>query len=186
MVRHTATVAFASPLGVIEVGAAPEGVTHLRFAGKGREREVGVGAALAIARAARVEVLAFLSGSLATFTVPVAVAGTPFQRAVWAEIARIPYGESVSYGELAARLGVPRGARAVGAACAANPVPVLVPCHRVVGGNGSLRGFGAGVNVKSWLLDLERSVRARLRERYQGTGAGLDAPTEGASRGKEP
>lgn len=187
MARHAATIAFSSPLGLIEVEAAPEGVTRLRFARTGREREVGSGAALAIARATKTEVLAYLEGRLVTFTVPLAVGGTPFQRAVWAEIARIPYGESVSYGELAPRLGVPRGARAVGAACAANPVPILVPCHRVVGGDGALRGFSAGVDVKSSLLALERAARNRGTGPSHGVTTAKEAPPgQGSGRGEGP
>ncbi len=158
MSRHTATVGFASKLGTIEVEASPEGVTRVRVGSSRRPREVGTGKALEHARTARREISAYLDGELRAFTVPVTATGTLFQRAIWAEIARIPYGESVTYGELAARVGKPRAARAVGAACAANPVPLLIPCHRVVGGQGALCGFSGGIEVKKSLLALERSA----------------------------
>jgi len=81
--------------------------------------------------------------------------GTPFQREVWAALRRIPRGRTASYGEIAQRVGRPRAPRAVGTACGANPVPILVPCHRVVAGDGSLGGFGCGIAVKRRLLDRE-------------------------------
>ncbi len=158
MARHSATVSFTSPLGVLEIEAGETAVTRVRIGGRGRPREVGEGAALALALRAAQEISAYLAGRLRRFTVPVALAGTPFQKAVWAELSAIPFGARRTYGELAAALGRPRGARAVGAACGANPVPILVPCHRVVNADGSLGGFGAGQNVKTRLLELEREA----------------------------
>lgn len=155
MARHTATVCFVSVLGAIEVEAAPEGVTRVRLAAARRPREVGAGAALDFARSARTEIQAYLAGELRKFSVPLVVEGTPFQKGVWREIGRIPFGQQRSYGELAVKLGRPRAARAIGAACAANPVPILVPCHRVRAGDGSLAGFGGGLELKRALLDLE-------------------------------
>lgn len=158
MARHTATVGFASPLGTIEVEAGPDGVTRVRLAARSGPREVGSGSALEYARAARRQISAYLGGTLQEFAVPVVLDGTPFQRSVWAAMRQIPYGTAVTYGELAARLGKPRAARAVGAACAANPLPLLVPCHRVVGEHGDLRGFSAGLEIKRTLLALEREA----------------------------
>jgi methylated-DNA-[protein]-cysteine S-methyltransferase len=155
MGRHSATVCFTSGLGALEVEAAESGVTRVRIGGRGKPREAGEGKALALAQQTAQELAGYLAGRLRSFTVPVAADGTAFQKAVWAELAKIPYGKKRTYGELAATLGRPRGARAVGAACGANPVPILVPCHRVVGSNGSLGGFGAGLTVKRKLLDLE-------------------------------
>jgi O-6-methylguanine DNA methyltransferase len=163
MARHSATVCFASGLGMLEVEAAESGVTRVRIGGRGKPREVGEGRALALAQRTAQEIIGFLAGSRRTFTVPVAAEGTAFQRTVWAELVKIPYGTRRTYGELAAKLGRPRGARAVGAACGANPVPILVPCHRVVGADGSLGGFGAGLAVKEKLLDLEGDTAARGR-----------------------
>jgi methylated-DNA-[protein]-cysteine S-methyltransferase len=110
---------------------------------------------LALAQRTASEIVSYLDGHVRQFTVPVSADGTAFQKAVWSELLKIPYGTRRTYGELAARLGRPRGARAVGAACGANPVPILVPCHRVVAAEGLLGGFGAGITVKRTLLDLE-------------------------------
>lgn len=90
-----------------------------------------------------------------TFELPLDVRGTAFQRAVWDAVARIPYGETASYGEIAQRIGKPRAARAVGAAVGANPLPIIIPCHRVIGADGSLTGYGSGLDVKERLLRLE-------------------------------
>jgi len=155
MGRHSATVCFASGLGALEVEAAESGVTRVRIGGRGKPREVGEGRALALAQQTAQEIAGYLAGKRRSFTVPVAADGTAFQKAVWAELSKIPYGTKRTYGELAATLGRPRGARAIGAACGANPVPILVPCHRVVGRDGLLGGFGAGLTVKRKLLDLE-------------------------------
>ena len=91
------------------------------------------------------------------FDLPLAPEGTPFQRAVWQALTRIPYGETVSYSELARRIGRPQASRAVGLANGANPLPIIVPCHRVIGADGSLTGFGGGLDIKRKLLALERA-----------------------------
>lgn len=87
-------------------------------------------------------------------------AGTDFQRRVWAAIADIPYGQTATYGQIAEQLGVPRSARAVGAATGRNPLSVVVPCHRVVGASGQLTGYAGGLDRKRWLLDFERGALA--------------------------
>jgi methylated-DNA-[protein]-cysteine S-methyltransferase len=91
-----------------------------------------------------------------TFDLPLAPRGTPFQLAVWEELQRIPYGETRAYRDVALAIGKPAAVRAVGAANGANPLPIVVPCHRVVGSNGSLTGFGGGLPAKRYLLDLEQ------------------------------
>jgi methylated-DNA-[protein]-cysteine S-methyltransferase len=102
----------------------------------------------------------YFAGDLhAIDTLPVATAGTPFQREVWSALREIPYGTTTSYGQLAARLGRPAAVRAVGLANGANPIGVVVPCHRVIGANGSLTGYGGGIERKRWLLDHERQMR---------------------------
>jgi O-6-methylguanine DNA methyltransferase len=108
------------------------------------------------------ELHAYLSGNLQTFKTPLDLRGTPFQRRVWAEVAGVPYGATTTYGEIAARLDRPRAVRAVGAANGANPLPLFVPCHRVVGADGALRGYGGGLPVKAELLRLESGGLARL------------------------
>ncbi|MDY6877681.1 MAG: methylated-DNA--[protein]-cysteine S-methyltransferase [Chloroflexota bacterium] len=91
------------------------------------------------------------------------VRGKAFQRAVWAEVARIPYGATTTYGKIAQRMGRPRAARAVGAAVGANPLPILIPCHRVLGAGGSLTGYGGGLEVKAALLRLEGVLREDVK-----------------------
>jgi methylated-DNA-[protein]-cysteine S-methyltransferase len=107
--------------------------------------------------ALREQLAAYWAGELRTFDVPLRMAGTPFQLQVWAALQQIPYGETWSYGKLAAELGSPGASRAVGLANGRNPVGIVVPCHRVVGANGKLVGYGGGLERKRWLLDHERA-----------------------------
>ena len=100
----------------------------------------------------------YLAGRRREFDLPLDLQGTDFQKEVWRAIARIPYGQTKSYQDLAREIGRPNAARAVGAACGANPVPLVVPCHRVLGSGGGLTGFGGGLPWKKWLLDLERAA----------------------------
>ena len=103
----------------------------------------------------------YFAGSRTDFDVPLDPVGTAFQREAWKALCQIPYGETVSYGEQAARMGDRNKARAVGAANGRNPISIIVPCHRVVGRNGSLTGFAGGVATKQYLLDHERRVSGR-------------------------
>jgi methylated-DNA-[protein]-cysteine S-methyltransferase len=99
---------------------------------------------------------AYFAGELEEFDLTLAPQGTPFQQRVWGELCRIPYGETISYGELAKRLGNPNASRAVGLANGSNPIPIIIPCHRVIGSNGKLTGYGGGLPIKERLLALER------------------------------
>ena len=108
------------------------------------------------------QLAAYFKGSLKAFDVPVVPAGTPFQQAVWRQLQAIPYGETISYGELARRLGNPKAVRAVGLANGSNPIAIIIPCHRVIGSNGSLVGYGGGLPIKQALLALERGQRTLL------------------------
>ncbi|MFD6186295.1 methylated-DNA--[protein]-cysteine S-methyltransferase [Streptomyces goshikiensis] len=105
------------------------------------------------------QLTAYFAGELTEFTVPVRLEGTEFQRSVWEQLARIPYGETWSYGELAARLGKPNASRAVGLANGKNPVGIIVPCHRVIGASGGMTGYGGGIDRKVRLLDFEAGSR---------------------------
>jgi len=98
---------------------------------------------------------AYFAGQLTDFDLPLAPAGTQFQRTVWAALRQIPYGETWSYGQLAGKIGSPAAVRAVGLANGRNPIAVVVPCHRVIGADGSLTGYGGGLSRKRFLLDLE-------------------------------
>jgi methylated-DNA-[protein]-cysteine S-methyltransferase len=101
---------------------------------------------------------AYFAGELTAFDVPLAPRGSVFQRRVWAALQEIPYGRTESYGELAERIGSPGGGRAVGLANGKNPIGIIIPCHRVVGADGSLTGYGGGLDRKKQLLDLELTV----------------------------
>ncbi|HEY1239287.1 MAG TPA: methylated-DNA--[protein]-cysteine S-methyltransferase [Bryobacteraceae bacterium] len=100
---------------------------------------------------------AFFAGELHRFDLPLAPQGTEFQRRVWDALLEIPFGETTSYGELARRLGNPTASRAVGLANGSNPIAIIIPCHRVIGSNGKLTGYGGGLPNKRWLLDFERN-----------------------------
>lgn len=101
---------------------------------------------------------AYFAGELTEFDLPLAPKTSPFQGKVLAELVKIPFGTTVSYGELARQVGNPRAARAVGMANGRNPIPIVIPCHRVIGANGELTGFGGGLEAKRWLLALEQQV----------------------------
>ncbi|MBR3795237.1 MAG: methylated-DNA--[Clostridia bacterium] len=104
---------------------------------------------------AQAQLRAYFSGERQTFDLSVSVSGTPFEQAVWQRLCAIPYGETRTYAQIAAEMGKPKAARAVGAACGKNPVLIVVPCHRVVGSGGRLTGFAAGLDAKQRLLALE-------------------------------
>jgi len=99
---------------------------------------------------------AYFSGRLKSFNLLLAPQGTPFQQRVWTELCAISYGETISYGELARRIGNPNASRAVGLANGSNPIPIIIPCHRVIGSNGKLTGYGGGLPIKEKLLALEK------------------------------
>lgn len=105
---------------------------------------------------AAAEVLAYLAGRRNHFTFAIRPEGTAFQKAVWSQLLTIPYGQTRSYGQIAASLGRPKSARAVGMACSRNPIWIAIPCHRVIGKNGTLTGYAGGLSVKQVLLDLEQ------------------------------
>ena len=100
----------------------------------------------------------YFAGQRTTFDVPLEALGSPFEHRVWNALRTIPYGTTTSYGELARRLGDPKGSRAIGTANGKNPIPIIVPCHRVVGANGELTGFGGGLDTKRWLLEHEGAL----------------------------
>ncbi len=102
----------------------------------------------------------YFAGDRRRFDLPLTPEGTPFQLQVWEQLRLIPYGRTISYGELARRIGNPRASRAVGLANSRNPLPIVIPCHRVIGSDGRLTGFGGGLAIKQRLLDLERSTVA--------------------------
>jgi methylated-DNA-[protein]-cysteine S-methyltransferase len=119
----------------------------------------------------RAQLSEYFAGGRRDFDVPLATAGTPFQRRVWDALQEIPYGETATYGALAQRLARPSASRAVGFANGRNPIAVIVPCHRVIGSDGSLTGYGGGLERKSFLLGLEAARAARWVRRSPATAA---------------
>ncbi len=148
-----------SPVGDLLLVGGRDALTHLIFQGgkKARSPAPEWRREPDTFHQARAQLRAYFAGELRTFDLPLAPSGTPFQLLVWEELRAIPYGRTRSYGEMAKRIGRPAASRAVGAANGANPLAILVPCHRVIGGNGSLTGFGGGLPAKQTLLDLEQA-----------------------------
>jgi methylated-DNA-[protein]-cysteine S-methyltransferase len=102
------------------------------------------------------QLYSYFAGELEAFDLPLAPKGTPFQQSVWRNLCDIPFGKTISYGELALRIGNPKASRAVGLANGSNPIPIIIPCHRVIGSTGKLTGYGGGLPIKEKLLALER------------------------------
>lgn len=152
-----------TPLGRLLLVARPEGLCGIHFVGQKyypARRDGWTRDEQALGTAKR-ELSEYFAGERAVFTVPLAAEGTPFQRAIWREIAKVPYGETLTYAELARRAGFPGCARAAGAATGRNPIGVIVPCHRIVGRDGSLTGYAGGLPKKKALLALEGSAGHR-------------------------
>jgi methylated-DNA-[protein]-cysteine S-methyltransferase len=150
---------FESPLGPLTLRGGPAGLRAVEFPGRGprldetRRRPDGF-------VAAREQLEAYFAGERTTFELALDVGGTAFLRGVWHELGRIPYGATVSYTELARSVGRPDRVRAVAAAVGRNPAPIVIPCHRVVGADGALTGYGGGLQRKAALLDLEARTAA--------------------------
>ena len=108
------------------------------------------------------QLFSYFSGSLKVFDIPLTLHGTDFQKRVWGLLREIPYGATRTYGGLAKELEMPKASRAVGAANGSNPIPIIIPCHRVIGSTGKLTGFGGGIDTKRFLLDLENSPKKAL------------------------
>ncbi len=155
------TTTVASPVGRLTLtasnglltGMAMDGQRHARVAPPGGKRDDAWFADVAV------QLEEYFAGDRTGFDVPLELTGTEFQRRVWSALRDIPYGETISYGELARRVGSPAAVRAVGLANGRNPVAIIVPCHRVIGADGSLTGYGGGLDRKAWLLDLEAANR---------------------------
>ncbi len=164
-------VTMPSPVGELTLAASERGLAAVYFARHRHgpaataravwARDDGRNPASGILARTREQLTAYFSGECTQFDLPLDPVGTHFQHRVWAELRRIPFGQLTSYGELAHRLGSPGAARAVGAANGRNPISIVVPCHRVVGANGSLTGFGGGIERKRWLLEHEQRVLGR-------------------------
>lgn len=152
---------FSSPLGELLLVSDGESLTGVYFEDhrRGPARDQHWRRALAPFKQVQDELAAYFAGELPAFSVPLAPRGTDFQREVWTELRRISPGKTLTYAELAARVGRPKAIRAVGAANARNPISIIVPCHRVVGSNGTLTGYAGGLERKEWLLRHEGTRR---------------------------
>lgn len=143
-----------SPVGLLTLRAEDGALTAILFG----DQRTGLPGSDQILDQAEAELKEYFAGERKEFTVPVCLTGTEFQKKVWAALAEIPYGGTATYGEIAARIGKPKACRAVGTANHHNPILIIVPCHRVIGAGGSLTGYGGGLEVKAYLLTLERHV----------------------------
>lgn len=146
---------FSSPIGLLTLTGGGQAVTGLLFG----DHVLGRPPCPLLERGAE-ELREYFAGERRSFDLPLSPAGTDFQRLVWDALLTIPYGQTVSYGQLARRIGRPNACRAVGMANHRNPISILVPCHRVVGADGSLTGYGGGLEKKRFLLELEQKARA--------------------------
>lgn len=151
-----------SPIGQLTVLADNQGITEIRFP----NHETSAPPALSLHNGdcphrfieeAIAQLQAYFAGQLTTFDLSLHPAGTEFQKTVWAQLQKVRYGTTASYGAVAAAIGKPRACRAVGMANSRNPIPIVVPCHRIIGSNGALTGFTGGLDIKRWLLAHERS-----------------------------
>ncbi len=149
---------YETVLGKVALAEENGKITHLFFGGDQIPGVMARRETVALKEAAR-QLSEYLQGERQAFDLPLAPAGTAFQTQVWEALRKIPYGETTSYGKLAAEIGKPGGARAVGMANNRNPIPVFIPCHRVVGADGSLTGYGGGLPIKEKLLALEKSQK---------------------------
>jgi methylated-DNA-[protein]-cysteine S-methyltransferase len=140
-----------SPIGRLTIVGDEDGLRSILFGARIEGSGSGGGTVDEAIRQLR----AYFAKKLTRFDLPLHPEGTPFQIEVWRELQAIPYGKVISYGELAMRIGRPRASRAVGAANGSNPIPIIIPCHRVIGSNGKLTGYAGGLHIKEALLKLE-------------------------------
>jgi len=144
-----------APIGSLTLIGTGAALTEIRFGEQTGSESLEETQVLRLAAA---ELTAYFSGALRVFSIPLSPQGTAFQRVVWQALTDIPYGQTATYGEIAAMINNPNACRAVGMANNRNPLPIVIPCHRVIGADGRLVGYGGGLGVKEWLLELERTV----------------------------
>lgn len=157
-----------APFGMLTVVASDRGVRYITFEVDAHPKsyigmDVRDDAQHPVVATALMQLREYLDGSRVSFDVPLDLVGTEFQVDAWNALAKIPYAGTVSYAQQAASIGRPKATRAIGSANGRNPIVIVLPCHRVVGADGSLTGFGGGLHVKSWLLDLEKRVSAQSK-----------------------
>lgn len=150
------TDAAVSPDLTVRLVASPAGLRAIRFRPDGESPEGVRNSENTVLMETARQLRAYFAGAAREFHLSLDLQGTDFQKRVWRELLEIPYGETRSYGQIAAAIGSPDAVRAVGAANGANPIPIVVPCHRVIGASGKLTGYGGGLELKRRLLELER------------------------------
>lgn len=151
-----------SPVGRLLVAGDQDAIRHIEFPDDGKAAPPQPGwseSNSGLLQEAADQLNEYFTGRRTVFTLPLGPEGTEFQKAVWRHLQEIPYGQTISYGELAKRLGKPKASRAVGAANGCNPLPIVIPCHRVIGADGRLTGFGGGLPTKKALLTLEAGLK---------------------------
>lgn len=142
---------FETPIGILGISADENGITAIVFDGENLQGDDNI-----YLKNARAQLSEYFSGKRRSFDIPLSLKGTGFQQKVWRELMKIPYGETRSYSSIAEAIGNPRAVRAVGMANNRNPVPIIIPCHRVVGKDGSLVGYAGGLEIKKYLIELEK------------------------------
>jgi methylated-DNA-[protein]-cysteine S-methyltransferase len=151
--------ALPTPIGELVLRGTPAALVEILFPNSPRLAIVKQTLPEGELRQAAAELTAYFAGTLRDFETPLAAEGTAFQKQVWQLLREIPFGHTTSYGALARQLGNPNASRAVGLANGSNPLPIIVPCHRVIGSTGKLTGFAGGLSTKSWLLDWEKHCK---------------------------
>ncbi len=147
-------ILFDTPHGLMGLAEEEGAISALYLPGRGMPRIATRETSLLVE--GRRQLTEYFSGTRREFDLPLQPKGTPFREKVWAALRAVPYGETITYGQLAQRIGSPKAVRAVGQANHDNPIPILIPCHRVVGADGALTGYAGGVEMKRQLLDLEQ------------------------------
>ena len=151
---------YQTPIGKIGVEETAEKIAAVYWEGQEIPEGVDVWESPLLKKAGR-ELEEYFHGARYVFSVPLHLIGTPFMRDVWEALAEIPYGTTVTYRQIAERVGRPKAARAVGLACQRNPLPLFIPCHRVIGSNGKLTGYAGGLKIKKQLLSLEAETQGK-------------------------
>lgn len=154
-------ITFDSPIGKMEIIEKNEKIVRIELVSKDEKTEEN---STPLLEKAKEQLVEYFDGKRRKFDFPVEFSGTDFQKAVWRELEKIPFGETRTYGEIASAIGKPKASRAVGGACNKNHILIAVPCHRVIGAGGKLVGFALGTDMKKWLLGHEAGLKGENRE----------------------
>ena len=149
--KNIETACFDSPLGIIELKQCDGFIIGLEFIDDGKATDIPASLQSSVN-----QINDWFDGKITKFDLPLKPAGTPFQLSVWQMLTEIPYGQTATYGDIANKLGIKNGSRAVGLANGSNPISLIIPCHRVIGANGKLTGYRGGLPRKKWLLQFEK------------------------------